>query len=391
MKKGILLIGVLGIFITLLLCGCQKTYSYDFKELCEISVSGCDGKGSVSIKMDHDKEGFIVHQSLGENADDLSSARLTMALELIQFEIEPNEDLSNGDSVNITVDYDAKYFKDNGIKFNNSQFSYTVSGLQEVQTIDLFSDLSYSFDGISPDARINVSTSQCNDVIKNNVRFSADKSYGIKNGDVITVTASYNKDALSEKGYLAETDTVQITASGLDEYILDISGYSTNELDDALKTKAEDVVANSTYKVGTNTYSAKLIKDGNLSEKWCINSIEMVPTKIDFLIGDNQRYNNIYVIFWELDVNATKSYTSKYVTKPDGYAVGDTDTFTIYLETHYSNLISLSGEMSLEKASTGYTTYGTSLAGDYVGSTLDEVYSAFMTSIGDYAVKNKIL
>ena len=393
MKKKILWISLLSVF-TLLLCGCTKTYTYTAEQLCEVSVLGSNGDGIANINGNSEFEDQIVTDVLEKDADDIKKARLMLALDLIKYTTESKiEGLSNGDKIEVKISYNTEtedVLKEYGVKISNSKFIYEVSGLVEPQNIDLFENVSYEYEGISPKATININTDKCSDVVKNNVYFSADNSNNIKNGDIITITATYNKDSLRSEGYKVEADTAQITVSGLDEYINDISNYKLEEIDEELRGSAESVISKSSYKVNDSVFSAKLIKGGNFTEEWTIDAVELEPVKIEFINFENSNDYNNYVIFWSINITATKSKTNKYVSNPDGYNVGDKETFEIYIETHYSNLASITGVLSTDYAKSGYTTYGTSLTTNFVGATLDEVYLEFLNQYGNYKVVNKI-
>lgn len=392
-KKNILWISSLVIF-AMLLCGCNKTHTYKVEQLCAVTVSGSNGDGVAQISGNSEFEDQIVADVLGKDADDVKTARLMIALEIIEYKTDSKiQELSNGDKIEIEMSCDAeneKILKEYGVKIGSSKFTYEVSGLVEPQNIDLFENISYEYDGISPKATISINTDKCSDIIKNNVYFSADNSNNIKNGDIITITATYNEDTLRSEGYKVEADTAQITVSGLDEYINDISNFAVDKIDEELRSSAESVISKSSYKVNDSVFSAKLIKEGNFTEEWTIDSVELEPVKIEFICFENSNEYNDYVIFWSTKIEATKSKTSKFVSNPDGYSVGDKETFEVYIETHYSNLASISGVLSTDYAKSGYTTYGTSLTANFVGASLDEVYQNFLNQYENYEVVNKI-
>lgn len=392
-KKNILWISLLVIF-AMLLCGCNKTRTYKVEQLCTVTVSGSNGDGVAQISGNSEFEDQIVAEVLGEDADDVKTARMMIALELIEYKTDSKiQELSNGDKIEIEMSYDSeveKVLEEYGVKIGSSNFTYEVSGLVEPQNIDLFESISYKYDGISPKAAISINTDKCSDIVKNNVYFSADNSNNIKNGDIITITATYNEDTLRSEGYKVQTDTAQITVSGLDEYINDISNFTVDKINEELRSSAESIISKSSYKVNDSVFSAKLIKGGNFTEEWTIDSVELEPVKIEFLSFENSTEYNNYVIFWSTKVTATKSKTNKYVSNPDGYSIGDTETFEIYIETHYSNLASISGALSTEYAKSGYTTYGTSLTTNFVGATLDEVYKEYLNQHENYKIVNKI-
>ena len=47
----------------------------------------------------------------------------------------------------------------------------------------------------------------------------------MKNGDEVTITATYNKNRAEQAGYLVESDTYTFTVEGLDEMLTDDRPY----------------------------------------------------------------------------------------------------------------------------------------------------------------------
>lgn len=145
------------IFITLLvlltcslmLAGCgRKANALDY---VDITFSGSNGNGRAELSM---RTLELIESVIGgepEPNESYSSwlSQYILYDEGITFSCTPEQNLSNGDTVRVTVtvsDAAAKTIKGGEKKF-------TVSGLPEMQTVDFFRDIAIRYEGISGQAR----------------------------------------------------------------------------------------------------------------------------------------------------------------------------------------------------------------------------------------------
>lgn len=145
------------IFITLLvlltcslmLAGCgRKANALDY---VDIIFSGSNGNGRAELSM---RTLELIESVIGgepEPNESYSSwlSQYILYDEGITFSCTPEQNLSNGDTVTVTVtvsDAAAKTIKGGEKKF-------TVSGLPEMQTVDFFRDIAIRYEGISGQAR----------------------------------------------------------------------------------------------------------------------------------------------------------------------------------------------------------------------------------------------
>lgn len=216
--------------------------------------------------------------------------------------------------------------------------------------------------------------------------FEGNKS-SLSNGDTITVTASCNQQQLDDNCYAIKETTKQYTVEGLSEILKSIEGHDMTDVDKKLKLEADFIVELSTYSYDGEVYSAKLMQNGNLSEMWSVNSIDLKPEKTMLLYSENE-CNNMYVIFWNMNVTAEKTYTNQFVSKPDGYSVGDTDTFDIYIMTYADNIIlTADNKINSMKSKIYNETYGNSIMGNQLGITLDKLVEMFIENHPTYSEK----
>lgn len=152
------------------------------------------------------------------------------AEEMIGGSLENSTQLSNGDEITFAWNDDdilevEEYFN---YKFKYSDITVEVSGLEELQNFDPFDGVSLIYTGFSPNGNAEVQKS-ANSGVYQYISYNMDKSSGLSNGDVITVTASYGygsdlADYTAENfGMLPSQLTKEYTVEGLGYYASKLS------------------------------------------------------------------------------------------------------------------------------------------------------------------------
>lgn len=121
--------------------GCGKTV--DLNDCVEVKVSGIDGKGKAEVTVDYDKMETLLAKELNievkdkdiENIEDLGSAvdglsKIDQAENCVNFQVQPADNLKNGDKITVKSIIDEEKAKELGIKFKFSEIKKEVSGLQ---------------------------------------------------------------------------------------------------------------------------------------------------------------------------------------------------------------------------------------------------------------------
>lgn len=213
-----------------------------------IESSGYNGYGSVYATIDWD----AIEKKYGSKVSFTSDAKKeyggflswTTPIEVLQSDVDVEFDrdtrhLSNGDQLEYTIDVDdeiAKYLK---CKLKYKAGSYTVSDLEEVDTFDAFADLDVEFSGISPDGKANLNYTG---TLMHSYDFSCDKTSGLSNGDVVTVTIDEDTAAsyVQSIGQIPAEFEKTYTVEGLESYLM-----HTSEIDEAtlqsMQAQASDV------------------------------------------------------------------------------------------------------------------------------------------------------
>ena len=218
MKKGkmIVVMAIVLLCAMTMLAGCgSKVDAFDY---LDPSFDGYNGNGTVSI----DGEDFLVEAVIGSEPEDPTKfGEWILTYDdlygNVDVQCEPSSNLSNGDTVTVTVTVTGSAEKE----IAGGKKEFEVSGLDEVQTVDLFADVELEFTGIVGDITgVKLNWPSDNDIL-NACEFDFKPDNDFKNDDVITVTIT-NSDYLA-KNYLVVPAELSktFTVSGLDEYLTD--------------------------------------------------------------------------------------------------------------------------------------------------------------------------
>lgn len=113
-------------------------------------------------------------------------------------------------------------------QLNDEKSGNSGSGEKQVKDIDPFENLKVEFKETSPAGKVDISGGH------SKVKYKADPEKGLKNGDVITVTATVN--GAYAKDYNLTATEKQYTVEGLDEYIQKLDDIPKEKFDEMDKT-----------------------------------------------------------------------------------------------------------------------------------------------------------
>ena len=375
-------------------CGVR---SYSAEEFFIPAVSGFNGSGKFSMSMNDDLYDRIIEECMPKDATDMEQLQYEVLLYDVSYDAEPKDNLSNGDKVNIKVKCDEKALENLNIRFTDTEFTYTVSGLEEPVELNVWDNVVVTYEGISPNGTAKIEYQGDNDFIRNNVRYSVDKNYGLSNGDEITAEASCSQIKLDEELYYIAQTQKSYVVEGIPYYADNLSGYDLSELDEQLLGLANESADNSTwnkaYNDGSRLYGFQLMRDGSVSQEWSVTGkYELKQVKKIFYHSDdkNKQTANSYTIFYEITFPCenTKGYSdaSKY-----GYELGDTYELTIYAEAHITNIIVSDNKLDLSETKSSAKYFGKDIVHNYIGLSLNEIITKYEddSSYTDY-VKNEI-
>lgn len=239
MKKNILLSTIVLILFMLTLTGCG-TKKIDVMETVTLSYSGVDGYGTANIENAYDWEQEAFEKAGIESIDDFSSLGGALTIEMaVSYEVSPNENLSNGDEITVKATINNEAVEQFDMKFIAEEKKFTVQGLPEVQYVDLFENIDVDYQGIAPNITATVADANTDCYVQ--TRYILDKNNNLNKGDIVTVTAEYDKDKLLEAGYVSKSDTKEFEVANVAKYVTELSEIPENVLE-KMKSQMEDAM-----------------------------------------------------------------------------------------------------------------------------------------------------
>lgn len=184
----------------------------------------------------------------GFNSDDPSSYITACIYD--EFKADKTDELSNGDKIKVkwTITNTAKENIERYIKcdLQYSEKEFTVAGLEDLKSVDVFDDIEVTFSGKAPNGKASVYNNS-----KYYIDYKLDKTDGLSNGDKVKVTISspYGGDlnkymADSYQSTLKSTEK-EYTVSGLSSIVTNVSDIPSDVLA-AFKSETEDFIKSNT-------------------------------------------------------------------------------------------------------------------------------------------------
>ena len=202
-----------------LFAGCGN--KNDAMDYVSVSFIGYNGNGKADLNVDFNAmiETIIGEEPAGDSYEEFSKwmNKYLIYDEGIEVSCTPEDGLSNGDTVTVKVTLSETAAK----KVAGGEKKFTVSGLPEIETVDLFKDVSLRYEGIvGKNTMVHLDKLSDSQILQD-CNFHVEPQSSVKNGDVVTVTIT-NAETLAEKHLCAPAETSKtFTVSGLDEYLTD--------------------------------------------------------------------------------------------------------------------------------------------------------------------------
>lgn len=354
-KLGIILVIILVVFLT----GCGKK-KIDVTENLQISFEGYNGYGRAELQNAYAWEQNALEAAGIESVDDLGSFGNALNIEMaVSYVIEPDSDLSNGDTIVVKTVIDEAALEDYDFELiAGAEKTFTVKDLPELQELDPFENIEIMYEGISSSARATV-------VQKDSAKHPMDFYYQVnpnselKNGDIITVTIT-NSDPEGEaieEGYHLINLEKEFTVSDLPYYAEKLSEIPDDAIEQ-MKKHTEDVLRTD---IAAQNKTAQLWSNDNV-----------------YTIADTNFLGN-YFLYANNPSNVYNSNICYYVYKVD--MTGKEDFSFYYALGYYGLLITEDGSCSYDfdnyDIAGGAVTHGLWM---FMGTdTLDEMFNACVT------------
>jgi len=345
MKKKLLLTAA-GVMMAFMLTACGKT-KIDLNEYVKINFEGYDTIGTASIEFDYKhfvkdnddslrltKEGEEERRDMKDAAKELGldNSAADMLATYLKGELDRSEGLSNGDEVTFTWDLDIDEIEERfKVELTYDDITEKVKGLTEAEAFDPFDGFTLEFSGTAPNGVAEVRDNTSNDL---SLRYELDKSNGLSNGDVITVTVSsyYGDDVttycVENFGMLPTVLEQEYTVSGLPEYIASAADISEDTID-KMVAQASDAL----------TADAAGWSDSELDNVTYVGNYFLTPKD-----PDNWGSKNILTLVFKVSVRPGYTYDDVTYYNEDGcyYYYGFTWTDLMKLDDGTES-INLSG------------------------------------------------
>lgn len=308
----------------------------DLEKYLKVTYDGYDGFATASVDFD---------RSLKDCFDDSSVYKKFK--KKAEIEIDNNSDLKNGDTIKVKVDISSSWLEENKLKLKDKSIKITVSGLPEAEEIDVFEDLKFTFEGVSPNVSVEVEN-KSSDKFINTVTYSLSDSYGLANGDEITITAYYDEATASQMGVIVTEDTMKYTIKDQPCYITEKSEVSDeviSEISKEMQDNFEDEIEwakSSVYYQNNSSYAP--------TTSYSTDLVAGTPELVNFYLLTKKRndysyysYNYLYGIFkvtyTSQETGATFDWyflsgTSDIAIDKDGKLYSEDDSY--YSDYYYS-------------------------------------------------------
>lgn len=245
--RRLLLITAATAGLALSLTGCSK--NVDFLQYADVTFDGINGQATATVNVDYNKIGTDVFDK-GKTQTDMDEARTeTAMMGEVNYEVTPSENLSNGDTVTLSVEISDYFQKEYKVTAKAASKEITVSGLQEPEMVDPFDDsifttifsenpeegkVSFEIIGTIPELRLNLINDAPEDSPLKNLQYYVDdfdtyKEYS--EDDTIALHVKPKAPQDFAKKYALTRDTIEIPVKGASKYIRSVDEVTQDVLD----------------------------------------------------------------------------------------------------------------------------------------------------------------
>lgn len=303
--------------MAVILTGCGRT-AIDVNDYIEVDLSGYDTAGTATCNINFRKmieDNSDIFGISGEN-DTKEEGIIANIEDHLSGDIDKKEKLKNGDTLsfkwskNETKALEKRYKK---AKFNVSDKNIDVTDLDVPEEFDPFEYLKITYEGFAPNAEAILDITDSLPV--GGIRFTADKTEGLSNGDTVKVTfGDADCEALCfDQGYKPTATEKTYTVEGLTAYAQKISEVAKDAYD-KMDAHAQDVLKAYVAENWVNKNGLKKIE--------LIGNYMLTPKDPSIYTSVNNKLYYVYKI------------TAKDETKP----TDDKAEFNYYYFSSYDNI-----------------------------------------------------
>lgn len=340
--RRLLLVAAATAGLVLSLTSCSKTV--DFLQYADVTFDGINGQATATVNVDYSKIGTDVFDK-GKSQTDMDEARTEAAMMgEVNYEVTPSENLSNGDTVTLSVEISDYFQKEYKVTAKAASKEITVSGLQEPEMVDPFDDsifttifsehaeegkVSFEIIGTIPELRLNLINDAPKDSPLKKLQYYVDdfgKYVEYHEDDTIALHVKPSAPQDFAKKYALTRDTIEIPVKGAPKYIRSVDEVTQDVLDAIKPIAAARLEDSSSYNVDrTSVFDADQ------------NEVAFARTNI----GEPRWLNTGYLISWkDGEENFSKEYNDLFIPYEVDYEKdGSDETGTAVLGFWIKNVI----------------------------------------------------
>lgn len=340
--RRLLLVAAATAGLVLSLTGCSKTV--DFLQYADVTFDGLNGQATATVNVDYNKIGTDVFGK-GKSQTDMDEARTeTAMMGEVNYEVTPSENLSNGDTVTLSVEVSDYFQKENKVTAKAASKEITVSGLKEPEMVDPFDEsmfatvfsgdtetgkVTFKITGTLPDLTFSLTNGASSDSPYSMLNYymdDTDKSKDYSEDDTVTLHVQVKALTNFSEEYVLSRDTIEIPVKGAAKYIRSADEVTTEVLDVIKPIAAARLEDSSSYNVDRTS-----VFDADQKE------VAFARTNI----GEPRWLNTGYLISWkDGEENFSKEYNDLFIPYEVDYEKdGSDETGTAVLGFWIKNVI----------------------------------------------------
>lgn len=293
-------------------------YGFDDEDLDEFysSLTGEDKeKEEYSDYFSDDKKTLLKVYTKAKDkseAEDMRDALMQRNKKTGEFELtlelSDDKNLSNGDKIKCTVDYDEDELKEENIKLTNTEFEVEVKGLKDAEEIDMFDGFEIKFSGVDGKGEYSYEYTSTKYPF---VSYSAETSnYSLSNGQNVSITAYVDYSSVEDMQNIDPEDSEKGYYFTYEDKTYMVSGNNVSK---------EFVVEGLTEPVEVDVFEGIKLETSGAVPYLTVNNIntdecpEAIRSYVSFYVDDD--YGTVYKVGDKVKIQA---YVSSYL-EDEGY------------------------------------------------------------------------
>lgn len=303
-RRNIIMVSIIGLLIVGILVTIFAISSVKPKvklnDYIYLKTTGYDGIGHASLEFKYDE----MYQEYIKSVPQFEA----MFDECVKYEIDPEDNLKNGDYVSLQWKCDdEKAKKKYGCHLIYKDMEFKVSELEEAESFDPFEGIKVSFEGMNGHGHATYDASNNKNVHKMKLSFTFDQSEELSNGDVIKLSLNdFSEDDdvsdfIETYGLVPSSLSKEYTVNGLTNYVKSSQDLS-DEAIRQMRKKAEDYY--------DSHLSEEFNSDGETFEGIDYIGYYLLTAKNG---ADITPFNKLYLVYKAHVLNAADIYRQKNV------------------------------------------------------------------------------